>query len=322
MSLKFLTNIVWKLPPPMRDRIRSVKRFNFLSKKHPGKQLFIFFADGSSFHGGLTDRFKGIVSSFLYCLINEIEFRIYHDFPFELSDYLETGSYNWKLKEDEVISYNIWESKYLYLIGDPGTQRFNNLRTKKQIHCFANRDVTTNMQKDIDICHDWGELFKMLFKPNKELKTAIQNCKSQINSKYISVVFRFQNLLGDFTEYEDVQELFLKDKEALIKKCLTALLNLQKYEASLPILVTSDSKYFLDNLKDLPNIIAFPSEVVHIDNTANASYEVYQKSFLDLYLLADSEKIYSIGTTAMYKTEFPLYASKINNIPFERIQID
>jgi len=88
------------------------------------------------------------------------------------------------------------------------------------------------------------------------------------------------------------------------------------------LLVTSDSNLFLKKAGKISGVYTLQGKVVHIDTTVGENKDVYMKSFLDFYMLSEGEKIYSIGTDEMYKTEFPLYASKLNNIPFERILID
>ena len=57
----------------------------------------------------------------------------------------------------------------------------------------------------------------------------------------------------------------------------------------------------------------------HVDTQSNAPLEQYSKSFVDFYLLSDAEKIYSVGTKEMYDSDFPRYAAKLNERPFERI---
>ena len=50
-------------------------------------------------------------------------------------------------------------------------------------------------------------------------------------------------------------------------------------------------------------------------------YEIYLKSFLDFYVLSEAQKIYRIGTSYMYPSEFPVYAAKVHDIPFASIEI-
>jgi hypothetical protein len=38
-------------------------------------------------------------------------------------------------------------------------------------------------------------------------------------------------------------------------------------------------------------------------------------------MLSESTHVYYIGTSEMYPSEFPMYAARINDVPFERILI-
>jgi hypothetical protein len=263
---------------------------------------------------------KGIVSVFHYCLCNNIDFRIYYKYPFELSDYLIPNQYDWTLKEGE-LGFNFFQTRFVNLIGDGSEKRLVKLQTKKQIHVYANRDIVNQLNNHYKTSYTWGKLFSILFKPTEELQKRINDCLSMINGEYICAVFRFQNLLGDFQEY-NYQPLKAEEQSVLIENCTKALLDLQTKSDIKNVLVTSDSSKFLQTVAELDNIFAFPNKVVHIDSVKGAGKEVYQKSFVDFYLLSHGKKIYSIGTKAMYKSEFPLYAGKLNDIEFERILVE
>ena len=71
----------------------------------------------------------------------------------------------------------------------------------------------------------------------------------------------------------------------------------------------------------MKNVYTLSGKIVHIDYIKGEEHGVYQRVFLDFYLIAESERIFALGTKEMYKTEFPLYASKLNNVPFERVEI-
>ncbi|MDR0231337.1 MAG: hypothetical protein LBI82_04380 [Dysgonamonadaceae bacterium] len=309
------------LPVDQRDFILSLKRFNFKKREYPSRQLFIMVFDGKFFHGGLADRLKGIVSTFQYCYINNIEFRIKHTYPFDLSNYLPPNEYDWTLKLSDKISYHLLEVKYANFIGKSLFKRLIKLNTKKQIHCYANWNAVPELNTYYQTNYQWGELFKKLFKPTEELTNLVLDCKSKIGGPYICAVFRFQQLLGDFREY-DYTELENSKKDELIEKCRQAIINLQNTSDCEKILVTSDSVLFLQNILGLEDVYTFPSKVVHIDTVEGESHNVYLKSFFDFYMLSEGIKIYSMGTDLMYKTEFPLYAAQLNNIPFERILIE
>ncbi|MDR0371071.1 MAG: hypothetical protein LBH80_04370 [Prevotellaceae bacterium] len=312
--------IAEKLPHNLRDNIRAFKQFNFKGRKHPESQTLIAVIDGSSFHGGLGDRLKGIISLFHFCLCRNIPFRIHHTFPFELSDYFIPNEYNWKLSDSDRMTRHFFEARLINLVADPSAARLVNLKTKKQIHAYANRDIVSELNKIYGTDYSWGKLFKQLFRPAEELDDTLKRYKNEIGRKYISAVFRFQNLLGDFKEYDYVP-LADTEKETLIQKCKKSLFELATKSDCRPILVTSDSNCFLEAVSGMDNIYSFPRKNVHMDTVTGERHDVYMKSFIDFYLLSDSMKIYSVGTERMYKTEFPLYASKVNDIPFERILI-
>ena len=60
-----------------------------------------------------------------------------------------------------------------------------------------------------------------------------------------------------------------------------------------------------------------PGKLVHIDGQKNGvpadSYEIYLKSFLDFYVLSEARKIYRVGTSFMYPSEFPVYAALVDD---------
>lgn len=91
------------------------------------------------------------------------------------------------------------------------------------------------------------------------------------------------------------------------------------------LLVTSDSITFLKKAVQIEGVHIIPGTLIHMDGQKNNipqnSYEIYLKSFIDFYMLSEAQKIYRIGTPYMYPSEFPVYAAKIHNIPFESITI-
>ena len=144
-----LTKFISILPPNLRDNIRGIKRFSLFNRKYPKKQLLIYFADGKTFHGGLTDRFKGIISLYAFSHMAKIDFRIEFTSPFLLTQLLVPNQYNWCFTEDEVISYNILESKYMFMIGENFSNRLLKLKTNKQLHCLANRDIRNILNRKL-----------------------------------------------------------------------------------------------------------------------------------------------------------------------------
>lgn len=321
MLKKIIAFIFKPIPSDWRDFLLSIKRFWRKNKVYPKEKAIIFFTEKGKWHGGFVDRMKGIVSVFHFCLCKNVPFKINYTFPFELTDFLLPNTYDWIINKNE-ISFHRKEAKFISFIGyKQPFKRVKNLNLEKQIHIFSNRDITSLLNAEYGTNCTWGELFKKLFRPTEKLQHAIDEHIKIIGGNYISAVFRFQNLLGDFQEY-NYQPVTQTKQDELIKKCKKSILALQNNETIKKILITSDSVRFLNAVLGLENIFAFPSKVVHIDCVENENNDVYMKSFLDFYLLSESEKIFSIGTDKMYKSHFPDYAAKINNIPFERILIE
>ena len=46
------------------------------------------------------------------------------------------------------------------------------------------------------------------------------------------------------------------------------------------------------------------------------------KSFLDFFMLTEARSVSCIGTKEMYPSQFPMYAAKVNGIPFRRITLE
>ncbi|WP_459189883.1 hypothetical protein ACGE0T_07365 [Parabacteroides sp. APC149_11_2_Y6] len=292
--------------------------FNKIEKAE--STLYIVMIDGRFFHGGLSDRLKGIVSLYAYCKATKKNFRINFSSPFNLSQFLLSNEYDWTLRNNEFISTSFFSASPLIIINEYNGERLFKLKTKKQVHYYNNRDIVDKVNQVYNQHYVWGDLFKELFKPVPELEELISFHIKKIGGPYISIVFRFQQLLGDFEEY-NFPVLDEEKKEILIDKCLRSIEDVKKTYSNYSILVTSDSISFLKRAK-LLDVYILPGKIVHIDVTKGEQANVYGKSFLDMFMLSNSKMIFSIGTSDMYPSEFPLYASKINNIPFKRILLE
>lgn len=272
--------------------------------------------DGRLYTGGMTDRFIGIISLYALAKTYNIPFRIKYTSPFNLTDYLLPNKYNWIPSEGDYIESSL-TSKVVYAVGEPRfDKRLRNLIGIKQIHFYGNRDLLCFAEFQQ---FDWGKLFKELFRPADSLQEKLNTLRKEIGQgEYVSIVFRFQNLLGDFKEYNFKPLSEHNAREKYIEKCIGAIRDIHAKENK-PCLITSDSVLFLNRLRNLTYVYIIPGNLVHMGSEDTGTYSQYEKSFLDFYGLAASNKIYNIVYGNMYPSGFPLYASKINSIPFERI---
>ena len=270
---------------------------------------------------GLADRFKGIISIYALSKALKMEFRCIYTHPFLLSDFLIPNEYNWLPMKDE-ISNSILDVRFRIMRKELTLKRLLRIfPTKKQWQIYANVDYVEEINRTFNKEFQWGILFQELFKPTEELMQQIEYQLSKVNdSQFIACGFRFQSMLGDFNEY-NAKSLNEIEKEILIEKNISALKVLVD-NANCPVLVTSDSATFLSIAERLDKVFTLPGRIVHVDCVIDEQKEVYRKLFVDFFMLSKAKKVYSIGTKQMYPTNFPLYAAKINNVPFKRIIID
>ena len=298
-----------------------LKYHKFSLRRSEKMPMLISMVDGRRLGKGLTDRFKGIVSVYALAKANDVLFRCIYNHPIQLVDFLVPNDYNW-LPQPEELSDTVSGVRFKLLRKQHTIKRLLKvLPPKKQIRVYANLDYVDEINSKDNQQYQWGQLFGELFRPTKLLEDQLQLHRNRMgNSGYIACVFRFQNLLGDFKEYH-FKPLPEAGQRQLIAKNINALKQISE-QSDMPVLVTSDSATFIAALKTLKNIYTIPGRLVHIDNVVGEENEVYLKSFVDFFMLSRAEKIYSLGTAIMYKTDFPKYAAKVHGIPFERILIE
>lgn len=312
----FKEAILGKLPINWRDKLATMKRYSITGHWGAKAPIVFYLCDGTTWHGGLCDRFKGIVSLYALCKARKWKFRIDYTFPFKLEKFLEPNSYIWTAKKGEK-SYNTLHVKMMRLIGDNTTKRLSTGR-RKQLHIYANRDIIENINKAYNKTYQWGLLFRELFKPTKMLHDIIEEHKQKIGGEYVAAAFRMQNIFGDFKEY-DYKPLAKDEQERIIKDCIDAIESIIKEEEK-PVVVTSDSMTFLKEAAKVKGVYPIMGASSHPDTKGNGLTEKeYLKSFVDFYMLAGAEKIFAPATDEMYKSSFPETAAKLYDIPFERL---
>lgn len=281
------------------------------------KPTIIFMVDGKIIHGGLSDRLRAMTSLYKFAVDNNYRYKIFHVYPFPLDNYLLPNKYDWRISENE-ISYSSVDSTPVYLddLGYYGSRMFFKRALKKQINGkYKQYHVYTN----IDLLgKSFSCYFNELFKPIDSLNEVIIKNKTSIGKHYVSMTFRFQQLLGDFKEgnYPILNQC---EQKLLIERCINKILDLYKRDGFSTVLVTSDSSSFLCEVSKLKFVYVIPGKVVHMDYTADSSFGIYQKSFVDMFMIAGAEKVYLLVTGQMYKSGFAKRAALINMVPYEEI---
>ena len=272
--------------------------------------------DGTTFHGGLTDRWKGIVSLYALAKVLGRDFRILYTYPFDIEEYQVPNRYDWRLSAEE-LSGSLRNTHMLRLTGETTLRRVQHLPTNKQVHAYANRDWLTLINEQYGTAFRWGELFDELFKPSDRLTGALKAYNGLLHQPYIAVAFRTQNIFGDYPEYH-YPAVDKKRQEDVAARCIDYL-SLLHEQTRRPLLVTSDSWRLTERASVLSFVTATSGSAAHVDTTDDATWEQYAKSFVDFYLLAGAQTVYCAGTDEMYPSEFPKYAALLREVPFQRV---
>ncbi|MCH5231540.1 MAG: glycosyltransferase family 2 protein [Muribaculaceae bacterium] len=276
------------------------------------KEGYICLCDGKFIHGGITDRLRGILTIYDTLKKRGVPFYISWTHPFRLEDYLEPSGFDWRIERENVV-YNS-EVAFPYF-NDDETNFHSALRLKfglkpfkRQIHVYSNADNGIGRYK---------QLFHELFRPSEALKNSLAPHEKKLGDSYVAFTFRFLQLLGDFEDWSS-KVLEPVEAQALMEKCYkemeTLMANLDK---DTKVLVTSDSKRFLDYIKDRDSrIYIVPGLIKHSDLSHDPSREIWMKTFVDQFLLMKARKITRMRTGTMYKSGFPRFAAEVGGVPF------
>lgn len=297
------------------------------------RREIVVMVDGVHSHGGLTDRFRNILSIYSYCKTKGIPFRLYYVYPHRLEDILLPASYDWRINERD-LSYHVLDSEELVLYYEelPGTGHWNNesARAYNDALHLSKLDECLSVGSRRQI-HEYGSawfakgsfkvLFEELFKPSDYLQEKIDSVLAYLPQHFDAVTFRFQSLLGDF--YEGSFKA-LSDPEAqdLAQKCLNKLDSMYddgKFTTG-KVLVTSDSTSFLSIASERPYVQIIPGRMEHMDFTSCSDIDVCAKSFVDLFILMRSDNIIQLVTGQMYKSGFPEFAAELGGKPYSVIK--
>ena len=312
-----LLDVLWREP----RMIWKYYNVNANGNGGVGGNKYIFMVDGKVGHGGMFDRLKGAISVYAISIVQQKDFRIYFDYPFELQKYLEPNEYNWTIdKKDVVFAYP--HSRPLFLYGEcyAPNRLFKNRRC--ETHFYYGYDSLSVINKRCGIGFEWGQLYRELFKPTVYLQQYIDHCKQELGREYIVVHTRFLNLLGDKVETAINPELPQLGRERLMLQMHDKINELAKLNNNMRVMLASDSMTFIDYMKrEISGIYVVPGTVKHIDTAVETNDAENIKMFLDYYLISYAQKVYSLVGQGMWPSAFPEYAAKIGNVEFKRIHL-
>lgn len=315
----------------------GIKRFRCISNQlydtyyhtnlpysNQGQTMVVAMVDGLVLHGGLTDRLRGVIYTYRWCKENHVPFRISFTSPFPLETFLVPNKYDWRLKSNE-LSKNSCISHPLYadVMGmhpwEPYMRNhyFNSTMRRllckyKQVHVYSN---LTGVEKE-----EYTTLFNELFQPSNLLKAELEKCWDAMKSKsYITISFRFLELLGDFSDDGSRVPLPEGEREQLIDQCIHQIDIIRSNAPSHDrVVITSDSSTFINRVSVLPDVYIIPGTIGHMTFAGN-NLDIHLKTFLDYYIIANARKAFMARTGNMYRSGFASHAAMITGIPFEEI---
>ena len=269
----------------------------------------------TTFSGGLSDRFRGIVSVYKMCREQGLKFKVHFD-GMDLTDYLDVADYDWQISDDEICydCSRVYPCTILTYHSNLNDQ-LQKWAQNKFLRCYLKKNygqihVYTNMATAED---EYGRLFRELFKPTAELQKLIDYHKNQLCGGYDAVVFRMRQLFGDFVD--GGYTLPENERKLYMDRCLRFVK--QHIVNGKKLLVTSDSKSLLDEIAKIDGAYVIPGEVVHVGFTLNAQKAIYMKSFVDYFVLADARKITLVRDQRMYHSGFAKRAALLNGAEYK-----
>lgn len=276
----------------------------------------IFKLDSRYDTNGFADRLRGMISTYALAKATNRPFRIDHIAPFRLDTFFIPNQVDWILKENEE-TYSLWKSQPIVILDYSKGSKVRFLIKKRQYHIYTNVNFIEVINKWYKKNYTHHDLFNELFRPSEYLEQSLEEYKHYINEGYISISFRFMQLMGDL---KDVRGNTLSEDEQnkLADKCMAFidkihLLNpLEKH-----ILVTADSLKFMQRLSTIDYVFTIPGEIGHIGHMS--SNGIYLKTFQDFYMISKAKKAYLGYTGEMYKSNFAKEAARTTGIPFEAI---
>ncbi len=278
----------------------------------PRVEGIVCICDGRMLHGGPTDRLRGILTTYREARRRGIPFYISWTSPFPLEDYLVPAGFDWRIKQTDICASL---AGALPVIIDDLPNLFGKMRLraalarrKPQTHVYTNSDEARG---------EYAALYREVFRPSEALQREVDRHLAILGSRYFAFTFRFLQLLGDFEDYlptvlpPEQQNEFMEMVEAEMLRLVAGL------PADCRILVTSDSRRFLDHVRHIDErIYVVPGDVKNVDRTQGDHKDAWMKTFVDQQLLMHASRVYLMRTGAMYPSGFPRFAAEIGRAEF------
>lgn len=274
--------------------------------------------------GGLADRLRGIISTYMAAKELKREFKLLFTCPFDLSLFLIPNEVNWRIDESDVI-FSGTQSKVVVLDSVIGSKEHGRRQKEWLVNELNDsREYQTHVYTNALFSYydNYSKYFNELFKPSDRLQKAINKQLDILGKDYISVSLRFLNLFNDFNETHGLStERYTEEfRNQVRNRCIEKIEALHHKYPDKKILVNSDSTSFLTSASGLDYVYVIPGTITHIDAEKDGTYETFEKTFLDFFMIANASHIYLLQTPPMHQSGYPYAASFVYQRPFEIIK--
>lgn len=269
--------------------------------------------DGKLYHGGATDRLRGILSTYAETKRRGIPLKISWTYPFVLEKYLEPADFDWHISAED-LHFKKGISHPVVIQDLPGSESDRMLKAaldgfSGEIHVYSNSDAYVGHYK---------ELYDELFKPSAALRRQTEIHRRVLGEGYHAFTFRFAQLLGDFDDTPNKVLPRARRKELLER----AGAEFDRIASTLPsdcrILITSDSETFLKFMQGRDRrIYIVPGSIRHVDHTeSDEESDAWMKMFVEQQLLMGAATVRRMVTGGMYPSGFPRFAAEVGGAEF------
>jgi hypothetical protein len=287
--------------------------------KRQGNKRIIICMNGIISHGGLVDRFKGIVSFYEISRILNYDFYIQFTSPFNLEEFFGENTYNWKVK-DASLRWNFFSTKFLYLMNrfDANPLEIIQKTKCKDIFVYSNVNYMSSIyiKENDSFCDEKiRKNFEELFKENK----TIQEFLSVYNKPRITYHARFTSLMGDFKDTANLE--LTEDEKVKLKHEVLEMIKNHSFQLKndYEIYVLSDSVNFLDFVENNSDYKVLGGKPMHIDLKKAEEPEEHIKTFLDFFFILNSNLVFQVKKGDMYNSNFSKYAAILGEKKYEII---
>lgn len=276
------------------------------------KRGAICMLDGEIRHGGITDRLRGILTAYREARRVGLPFHILWDTPFELTDYLEPATFDWRITRGEVSRSRLNAAVVTAddMADGPSRERLRAAMrlSNPQIHLYTNADSARG---------EYAGLYRELFRPTERLRHEVDRHRVVLGEQYICFTARFQTLLGDFNDYLD-SALTDREREAFMEIVAREFDAVAlRFPDGGRILVTSDSARFLGYIATRnPRYYVVPGQILHTDLDTGGEGDPWLKTFTDQQLIMGARTVVRFCTGAMYPAGFPRFAAEVGGARF------